>query len=129
MQEAERRLLQQLEGIIGGLLPEILLKQPLSQWEQDEQLHLLAAARKYATAVLRHFYRSARHLSLLAGLLASLPSGKGQFRAPCQIYVPMQDIASALMCSNFNLELPPGCHLFLGTPQYRSRQPVLKAWL
>lgn len=92
MQEAERGLLQQLEGMIGGLLPDLLLKQPLSHWEQDEQLPLLAAARQYATAVLRRFYRSARRLSLLAGLLASLLSGKGQFCAPCQIYMPLQDI-------------------------------------
>ena len=59
------------------------------------QLPLLAAARKHATAILRHTYRSARHLSLLTGLLASLLSGKGlscedfelpaRFTSPCRI--------------------------------------------
>ena len=75
LQGAEKALIEQLEAITGGLLPELMSKQPLQRWQLDTQSALLAAFRKLAIAVLRHRYRSPEHLCLLRGLLASLLHG------------------------------------------------------
>ncbi len=76
VQGAGKALLRQLEGTVGGLLPELLCKQPLQFWQQDTQSTFLAALQKFAIAVLRHRYRSTEHLCLLKSLLAGLLHGK-----------------------------------------------------
>ena len=75
LQGTKKALLEQLKAIMGSLLPELLSKQPLQQWQSNTQSALLAAFRKLAIAVLRHRYRSTEHLCLLRGLLASLLHG------------------------------------------------------
>ncbi len=76
LQGADKALLRQLEGTVGGLLPGLLRKQPLQLWPQDGQGTFLAALQKFAIAVLRHRYRSAEHLCLLESLLAGLLHGE-----------------------------------------------------
>ena len=76
LQGASRALLGQLEETVGGVLPELLSKQPLQLCQQDTQRTFLVALQKFAIAVLRHRYRSAEHLRLLKSLLAGLLHGK-----------------------------------------------------
>ena len=75
LQGAETTLLGQLEDITGGLLPDLMSQQPLQAGRQNTREKLLAAVKKLAIAVLRHRYRSPKHLCLLTGLLASLLRG------------------------------------------------------
>lgn len=75
LQETSGGLLPQLEDILAGRLPELLFLQPLQRWPHKQQSAFLYALKKIAIAVLRHHFRSAKHLGLLRGLLASLSDG------------------------------------------------------
>lgn len=83
LQEADSRLSRQLEGITEGPLPEMLLSQPQHQWPQDSQSAFLTALKKFAIAVLRYRYRSAKHLGHLRGLMKGLLDGKSSLCMPC----------------------------------------------
>lgn len=83
LQEADGGLLRQLEGITEGLLPEMLLSQPHQRWPQDSQSAFLTGLKKFAVAMLRYRYRSAKHLGYLRGLMKSLLDGMSSLRMPC----------------------------------------------
>ena len=91
LQEADSRLLRQLEGIAEGLLPEMLLSQPQQQWSQDSQSAFLTVLKKFAITVLRYRYRSAKHLGHLRGLMKSLLDG--EFSCACLAHIQQQDVS------------------------------------